>query len=227
MPEVLKIAHRGASGHKPENTLSAFSKALEMGVDVIELDVRVCGTGELVVMHDATLERTTNGKGIVADTTLEELKKLDAGDGEQVPTLEEAIDLINRKTVLNIEIKGEGIAEKLSKILKTYLDKGYPPELFIITSFSRKEFHKFSIMNPGVRLGILVARGILSLSIIARKYNAYSIHLPQPYLKKRLVKFFQRRGYKVYVYTLNSIWDIAKAKIKGVDGIFSDYPERI
>ena len=83
MPEILKIAHRGASGHKPENTLSAFSKALEIGVDAIELDVRVCGTGELVIMHDATLERTTNGNGIVADTTLEELRKLDAGDGEQ------------------------------------------------------------------------------------------------------------------------------------------------
>ena len=227
MPEVLKIAHRGASGHKPENTLSAFSKALEIGVDAIELDVRVCGTGELVIMHDATLERTTNGNGIVADTTLEELRELDAGDGEQIPTLEEAIDLINKKVILNIEIKGEGVAGTLSKILKTYLDRGYPPELFIVSSFNRKEFHKFSITNPGVRLGILIARGILSLPIMARRYNAYSIHLPQPYLRKRLVKFFQRRGYKVYVYTLNSIWDIAKAKIKEVDGIFSDYPERI
>src|SRR3989344_4626849 len=131
MSRVLRIAHRGASGHKPENTLAAFAKALEIGVDIIELDVRVCKTGELVVFHDMALERTTNGNGLVADTSLEELKKLDAGGGEQVPTLKEVIDLVNKRVVLNIEMKGKGVVEQLATILKGYLNNGHPRELFI------------------------------------------------------------------------------------------------
>ena len=227
MREILRIAHRGASGHKPENTVAAFSKALEIGVDIIELDTRVCKSGELVVFHDMTLERTTNGNGLVADTPFKELKKLDAGGGEQIPTLKEVIDLVNKRAVLNIEIKGRGVAEQLATTLKDYLNKGYPRELFIVTSFDRKEFHKFSLINPGVLLSILVGRDILDLPIRAKKYGAHSIHIPQPYLKKWLVRFFQKRGFRVFPYTLNSIWDIAKAKVIGVDGIFSDYPDRI
>ncbi len=228
MHNVLKIAHRGASGYEPENTLAAFSKAIEMGVDIIELDVRVCKTGELVVFHDMTLERTTNGNGLIADTSLGELKKLDAGNGEQIPTLEEAIDLVDKRAVFNIEMKGTGVADPLAAILKNYLNnKGYSPELFIVTSFNRKEFYKFSLVNPGVRLGILVGRDILDILIRAKRYNAYSIHLPQTYLKKWLVRLLQRKNFRVFVYTPNSIWDIAKAKVIGVDGIFSDYPDRI
>ena len=228
MSRVLRIAHRGASGDKPENTLSAVAKALEIGVDIIELDVRVCKTGELVAFHDMTLERTTNGSGLVADTSLEDLEKLDAGGGERIPTLEEAIGLINRRTILNIEMKGKGVADRLAAILKGYVEnKAYPPELFIVTSFDKEEFHQFSLKNPGVQLSILVGRDILSAPLRARKYSAYSIHLPQPYMRKWLVRFFQKKGLKVFIYTLNSIWDIAKAKIMGVDGIFSDYPDRV
>ena len=228
MDNVLRIAHRGASGDQPENTLAAISKALEIKVDIIEIDVRVCKTGELVVFHDLTLERTTNGSGLIADAPLEEPKKLDAGEKEQIPTLKEVIDLVDKKTVLNIEMKGRGIADKLSNILGDYLkNKDYPSELFIVTSFDKKEFHRFSLKNPGVRLGILVARDILSVPIRAKRYSAHSIHIPQPYLKKWLVKYIQKKGFKVFVYTLNSIWDIAKAKVMGVDGIFSDYPDRI
>ncbi len=228
MDKVLKIAHRGASGHEPENTLAAISKALEIGVDIIELDVRACKTGELVAFHDMTLERTTNGSGLVADTSLEDLKKLDAGSGERIPTLEEAIDLIDKRTILNIEMKGKGVADRLATILRGYIEnKVYPPELFIVTSFDKEEFHQFSLKNPGVRLSILVGRDILSASSRGRKYGAYSIHLPQPYMRKWLVRFFHKRGFRVFIYALNSIWDIARAKIMEVDGIFSDYPDRV
>lgn len=227
MTGILRIAHRGASGEKPENTLAAFSRALEMGVDGIELDVRVCKTGELVVMHDPTLERTTNGTGVVADISLSELKKLDAGEGEQIPTLDEALRFIAGKTILNIEMKGKGVAKPLAEILKKYIDDGHNPELLIVSCFNRQELRAFSLINPGVRLGMLVSKGVFSLLLVTHKTNIYSIHLPQPYLKKWLVKLLQRKGFKVFIYTLNSIWDIAKAKVAGVDGIFSDYPDRI
>jgi len=227
MSDILKIAHRGASGYEPENTAASFKKAIEMNVDIIELDVRTCRTGELVVFHDLTLERTTNGSGIVANSSLDELKKLDVGGGEHILILEEAIDLIGQGAVINIEMKGKGVADKLVKILQGYLEKGYPPESFIVTSFDRKEFHRFALANPGVSLGILVGKDIFDFLIRAKRYGVYSIHLPQPYLKKWLVKFAQKQNFKVFIYTLNSIWDIAKAKMIGVNGIFSDYPDRI
>lgn len=228
MDRVLRIAHRGASGHEPENTLAAISRALDMKADIIELDVRACKTGELILLHDISLERTTNGSGLVTDATLEELRKLDAGNGERIPTLQEAIELIGKRTVLNIEMKGRGVADKLSEILRNYLkNKDYPPELFIVTSFDKKELHRFSLKNPGVPLGILIARGVFSARARAKRYNAHSVHIPQPYLKKWLVRYFQKKGLRVFVYTLNSIWDIAKAKVMGIDGVFSDYPDRI
>lgn len=227
MSDIFKIAHRGASGYEPENTLASLRKALEMRVDIIEIDVRVCRTGELVVFHDITLERTTNSTGILADLSLEELKQLDLENGEHILTLEEAINTIGQKVVLNIEMKGRGVAIKLAELLKKYIEKGHPPDSFIVTSFDRKEFHKFTQVNPGVRLGILVGKDIFDFLIRARRYDVYSIHLPQPYLKKWLVKFAQKQNFKVFIYTLNSIWDIAKAKMIEVDGIFSDYPDRI
>src|SRR3989344_1650436 len=144
MPEVLRIAHRGASGYESENTLAAVSKALEIGVDIIELDVRVCKTGELVVFHDMALERTTNGSGLVADTSLAELKKLDAGEGEQIPTFGEVVDLVNKKATLNIEIKGKGVVDRLAITLRGYLKDGaYSSDSFIVTSFDKKELHQF------------------------------------------------------------------------------------
>ena len=181
-----------------------------------------------MAFHDMSLERMTNGDGLVADTTLEDLKKLNVGQGERIVTLEEVLDLVDRRAIVNIEIKGIGVADRLAEILGEYIKrKGWSPEMFIVTSFNKKEFHKFALINPDVRLSILVGRDFLSSLIMAKRYKAYSVHLPQPYMKRRLVRFFQKRGFKVFIYTLNSIWDIAKAKVMGVDGIFSDYPDRI
>ena len=91
---VLRIGHRGAAGHAPENTLVSFEKAIDLGCDMTELDVHICGSGELVVIHDETVDRTTNGSGRVSELTLREIKILDAGDGEEIPTLEEVLELL-------------------------------------------------------------------------------------------------------------------------------------
>jgi len=227
MSDFIKAAHRGASGEYPENTLLAFEKAIEMGANMIELDVRQCKTGELVVIHDLSVDRTTNGRGLVADLTLDELKALDAGEGQKIPTLEETLDLIDQRIMMNIEIKGKGVVSPLVELLKARIAAGWPKELFFISSFDRKEFHQFAKLNPGVRLSILAGKNPLDILLRAKKYKAFSVHLARPYIRKWIIRSFQKRGLKVFTYTLNSIWDIGRAKQIGVDGIFSDFPSRI
>ena len=117
---IIKVGHRGAMGYEPENTLRSFKKALELGVDMIEFDVYVCKSGELVVIQDDTLERTTNGKGLVIEKTLAELKELDAGKEEKIPTLEEIMDLADKKVKINVELKGNNTAEPVSDMIENY-----------------------------------------------------------------------------------------------------------
>ncbi len=126
------IGHRGACGYEPENTISSFKKALELGVDAIELDVYVLGRGELVVIHDDKVDRTTNGKGYVLDYSFEELRKLDAGNGQTIPTLEEVLDLVNMKTSVNIELKGTGTAKAVASTIYNYLAKGWSEEQLMV-----------------------------------------------------------------------------------------------
>ena len=114
---MLKIAHRGASGYEPENTLRSFRKAIELNSDAIELDVQLTKDHKLVVIHDETVNRTTNGKWKVSELTLKELKKLDAGKGEKIPTLEEVIKVCRNKCKLNIEIKELNSVKKVIEIV--------------------------------------------------------------------------------------------------------------
>src|SRR4051794_23137839 len=104
----LNVAHRGASAYEPENTLRAFEKAIELGADMSEIDLHLSKDGELIVMHDYSVDQTTNGHGAIKEMTLEEIKRLDAGQGEQVPTLQEVIDLVRGRNGLYIELKAEG-----------------------------------------------------------------------------------------------------------------------
>ena len=117
------IAHRGASGYKPENTLASFQKAISLGVDMIELDVFAIRSGEVVVHHDKKVNRTTNGTGNISDYTWSELRLLDAGDGQRIPLLTEVLDLVNGRIPINIELKGHGIAEPVATIIDSYISK--------------------------------------------------------------------------------------------------------
>jgi len=128
----LKIGHRGAKGLEPENTLRSFSKAIDFKVDMIELDVRLTKDKKVVVIHGDKLDRTTNGRGRVKEKDLEEIKKLSAGKGERIPTLEETLDLIDKRVKVNIELKGKKIAESVSKIIDKYVkNKKWSPGLFL------------------------------------------------------------------------------------------------
>ncbi len=225
---MLKIGHRGAAGYEPENTLRSFRKALSLGVDMIEFDVQLCKGGDLVVFHDDTLDRITGGQGRISDLSLEDLKKYDVGESECIPTLSEVLDLIDKKIPVNIELKSRGTAEPVAAIIKDYIqNKGWPPELFLVSSFDRREFAKFVRINPGARLGVLARKNPFGVITRAKYYKAYSVHIPKPYLREWWVKIAQKNRLKVFVFTLNSAEEMEQAKVAGVDGVFSNYPDRI
>src|SRR3990172_151413 len=115
--KILRVGHRGAGGYAPENTLASFRKALELKVDMFELDVRLCRSGEVVVLHDETVDRTTDGSGAAGDLSFSQLKKLEAGRGEKIPTLEEVLELAAGKCGVNIELKGENTEQPVAGII--------------------------------------------------------------------------------------------------------------
>jgi len=145
------IAHRGASGSKPENTLIAFQKAVELGVEMMELDVHLCKTGELAVIHDARVNRTTNGQGFVSHKTLSQLRELDAGKGEKIPTLQEVFALVKGKTKIDIELKGKGVVTQTVKLIKHQIkSKNLTAGDIIISSFHHHQLKEFHALMPEV-----------------------------------------------------------------------------
>jgi glycerophosphoryl diester phosphodiesterase len=221
---VLRIGHRGAAGHAPENTLRSFSKAVELGCDMTELDVHLCGSGELVVIHDETVDRTTNGSGEVASLTLTELKQLDAGLGERIPTLEEVLALLRGRVKLNIELKGLGTAEPVHKLIQS---SGWKQDALLITSFNWEMLSEYRAHEPDARLGPLTYENLVEAMGFAETVNAYSINPYHGHINADYIEEAHTRGFKVYPWTVNKVEDIAKLIKLGVDGVISDYPDRV
>lgn len=225
---MQRIAHRGASGYAPENTLAAFKKAIDLGVDMVEMDVYVVKDGSLVIMHDRKVDRTTNGFGYIEEKTLEEIKKLTLEDNQKVPLLSEAIDLIDKKAIVNIELKGEGTAEPVSKLIKKYVQKSdWTYEHFFVSSFNHPELAFFKQLLPSVMIGALTTTIPVDYAKYAQDLGAYSAHFYIEFINKAFVDDAKERGLQVYVYTANDVDDISAMKALGVDGIFSNYPDLI
>ena len=225
---IIRIGHRGACGYEPENTLLSFKKALKLNVDMIELDVYLCKTGELVVIHDDKVDRTTNGKGYITEKSFEELRQLDAGKGEKIPTLQEVLDLTNKKAKENIELKGEGTAKPVSKVIEKYVkEKGWSYDDFLVSSFNHYELLKFSKLNPNIKIGVLIKGTPIGFAEFAEKVNAYSVHLSLEFINKEFVEDAHKRGMKVFVWTVNDTDEMQRMKELGIDGIFSKFPDRI
>jgi glycerophosphoryl diester phosphodiesterase len=224
MPGFLTIGHRGAAGHEPENTLRSIRKALELGADAVEFDVH-CLDGQLVVFHDATLERTTNGRGALARTPFARLRELDAGKGERIPTLEEICETVDRRAKLHIELKGRGTAVPTGEIIDRYVrEHGWRYDDFLVSSFHHDELAHLA--GRSIPLGILFSKSPARFASLAEKLGAYSIHCKTAYATPALLDQAHRAGLKVFVYTVNDAGAIARLRDLGVDGVFTDFPER-
>jgi glycerophosphoryl diester phosphodiesterase len=227
MKELICFAHRGASGHEPENTLAAVEKAIALRADWIEVDVYAVA-GELIVIHDERLERTTNGAGYVRDASLSYLRSLDAGKGQRIPTLREVFDSVDGRAGINVELKGPKTAGLAVSLIEEYVrERLWNYEQFIVSSFSRRQLRKVRKLNPQIRLGILIDRPRRRYAIFARRYHAYSVHAQINIASARFIAHAHERGLKVFVYTVNSPEDIDRLRALGVDGIFTDFPELI
>lgn len=221
---MLCFGHRGAAGHAPENTLNAVEKGIALGADFIEIDVfRV--EDELLVIHDERLERTTNGSGYVSDHSLAYLRQLDAGGGQQIPLLREVFDAVNHRAGINVELKGPGTAESVAELIQQYLDRGWQPEDFLVSSFNHRELQAFKQQMPDIRIGALIVGIPLHYAFLAEELNAFSLNADIEFLNEALVEDAHRRGLQVYVYTVNRREDVRRMEALGVDGVFTDFPE--
>ncbi|WP_343613377.1 glycerophosphodiester phosphodiesterase family protein [Flavobacterium sp.] len=225
---MLKIAHRGAKAYEPENTLQAFQKALDLHSDGIELDVHLTADGHIIVIHDETIDRTTNGKGLVNTFSLSELKSFLIDEKYQIPTLNEVFDLVDKKCMINIELKGLGTAPKVVRLIEEYIsEKKWNYNNFIISSFEWNMLQETSSLNPNIPIGILTEENIETALAFAESIKAKAINPDFQLLNKENVQQIQEKGFLVFPWTVNSDEDIQKVKSYKVNGIISDNPDKI
>ena len=228
MNSTQKIGHRGAKGYAPENTLLSFQKAIDLGAEGIELDVHLSADGEIVVIHDETIDRTTNGKGIVNTLTLQELKAFRIENNEQIPTLFEVFDLVNQKCFINIELKNYGTAEKVVRLIERYvLDKKWNYNRFLVSSFDWNALRKIRLLNSEIPIGVLTETDLNLAFDFAKFIKADAIHPYFHLLTKENTTQIQEKGIQVFAWTINEIEDIQKIKKFNINGIITDFPDRI
>lgn len=244
-PNPLVIAHRGASGSAPENTLAAFKKAMDIGVDYVELDIHLSKDGEVVVIHDATLDRTTTGTGPVQDRTWAELQQLDAGSwygdafkGEPLPSLRQVMELVNGQTKILIEIKSpkdglyQGIEQKTLDLIKEYNAYTWCE----MQSFHPEVVENWLKIDTQVTVYQLIVGAMVGLSYddqvrwgngIGGNGRVAGINPSKKFARAKYIKKLHKAGYVSFVWTVNEEEDMLTLMRKGVDGIITNYPERL
>jgi len=228
MGTILKIGHRGAKGYVAENTIESIQKALDFGVDGIEIDVHLCASGELVVFHDLTLDRMTNGTGEIGKLSLSELKQLKVNGKFVIPTLEEVLEVLNKKSFLNIELKGRQTASKTCEVIQNFIkERGWNYSHFLVSSFQHHELEDVFKIDKNILLGVLTKASVTEAIEFAETINAKAIHPNFALLTSENVKIAQAKGYKVYTWTVNDEETIHRMKSYKVDGIISDVPDKL
>jgi glycerophosphoryl diester phosphodiesterase len=223
---MLCIGHRGAMGYEPENTLKSIAKALALNVDWVEVDVYNI-ENNLIVFHDRDLARTTNGNGNLEDKSLAYLRSLNAGKGERIPFLKEVCDLVDRKARINIELKGTNTANLVVDLIKKYLDRGWQYRDFLVSSFNHYELQKVQKLDLNISIGMLIYGIPLNYLEIGKILQAKVIIFALDFVREDLIKNCHNFGFQVFVYTVNDLKDIDRMKQWQVDGIFTNYPDRV
>ena len=225
---MLKIGHRGAKGHAPENTLISFQKAIELGVDGIELDVHLTSDHQLICLHDDTLDRTTSGTGLVNSFTLNELKTLRIDNLYEIPTLQEVLDYTDKKIFLNIELKGKNTTKPVAALIESYVtQKNWTYKHFIVSSFDWNALQEIRSLNPNIAIGVLTQTDLELAIGFADFIKAKSIHPYFHLLTQENSALMQEKGFQVFPWTVNEHEDIQKIKSLHVHGIISDFPDRL
>ena len=239
--QMVNVAHRGASGHAPENTISAFDKVVEMKADYIEIDVQMTQDGKLVVIHDTTVDRTTNGTGSVGDYTLDEIQKLDAGSwfdeefaGEQIPTFEEIMDRYRGKIGILIELKTPelypGVEEKVTEsLIQRNMHRPNNGKI-IIQSFNHESVQQSKELLPNIPHGVLVGATWADVSDEQlAQFAAYADYFNpnMNIVTEKLVARVHTTGLKIFPYTVRAQEQADNLFALGVDGIITDFPEYV
>lgn len=220
------IGHRGARGHAPENTLLALDTGIRLGAHWLEFDVQLAD-GELWLMHDLTVDRTTNGKGLLADLDAEQIRKLDAGGGQNVPTLRDALDLVENRVPVNIELKSwNGCAQAVAAVLRDYIAEGWPADRFMVSSFHHPELWEFRALLPDIPSGALICGVPLDWAGFASELGVGTLSVSNEFVDEKLIRDAHARGLQLLVYTVNETDEMRRLLSLGVDGIFTDYPDR-
>ena len=232
MQTPLIIAHRGASADEPENTLRAFARAIEQGAQMIELDLDQTADGQVIVMHDATLERTTNLRGRVAELSLAEIRQADAGKGERVPTLDETFDLTLGKARLYLEIKE---ARAAANMLKAIRARGCEDDV-MLASFDLELMRRLGDEVKDIELGLIVGTPSLAPYVRWREafpwrafaaFNYQVLCMQVELCFGYLARGKAAAGKRLYVWTADSERQYAQMQVLGVDGIVTNRPARL
>ncbi|GKV70574.1 glycerophosphoryl diester phosphodiesterase [Sporosarcina sp. NCCP-2716] len=238
MAAPLLYAHRGASGSFPENTMRAFKEARRAGADGIELDVQLTKDGQVVIIHDETVDRTTDGTGYVQDHTLSQLQSLDAGNwfapsysGETIPTLDDVLHWMTEDgntLTLNIELKNDVIQYKgLEQKVLALIDKYKVEDRIILSSFNPTSLQGVRALHPAIEIGYLIAGKPDGAVETAIRIGANSIHCQPAYALSPYVEKAERAGFPLRVYTVNDQEELERLTKAGVDTVMTDEPERL
>ena len=217
---MLRIGHRGARAYEPENTLRSFKKAIELGVDAVELDVRKTKDDQLVVIHDLDVKRTTDGTGLVSELTLKEIKGFSAEKGEKIPTLKETLDFLDKKVKIIIELKEVGVEEE---VLETVREKRLQQNI-VIVSFIEDALRKVRELDEEVETGLIYVKHRNPVKAALELKASYLLPLYR-FTHAANVEKAHESGLKVVVWTVNKPEEVEEYIKKGVDGIASDKPD--
>lgn len=228
MPETFSIGHRGAKGHLAENTLASFQKALDLGAAGIEFDVHLSADGEVIVIHDETVDRTTDGKGRVGDLSLSQLKRLKVDGAYGIPTLSDTIDFIPPDILLNIEIKTKIAAKPVMHLIEKYVaENGRNYNQFLVSSFDWVALKEIRDANPQIPLGVLTETDLDLAVAFSRSITAETIHPYFHLLTEENTRQMQEDGFGVYPWTINEFEDLARIRSYKPNGIITDFPDRL
>lgn len=222
---MLCIGHRGARGYAPENTMGSIELAIAQGVTWIEIDIRE-HSGELVVIHDKYLERTTNGHGHIYQHDLANLQQFKSSNGQSIPLLQDVIKRVNRRATINIELKDRNSAQPTLALIDDFIKRGWSYDDFLVSSFYHHALRDIKQQQPNIKTGALCASVMLDYAKFAQELDAWSINLCSESLNQEIVDDAHQRGLKVFVYTVNDTRLFSEFSAMGVDGVFTDYPQR-